>query len=67
MEVKFLCFTRTGDISMPVDSDKFHILFLILWVTTKRFVKREILRNINKSGWNPKKCSNIYSKLSKEK
>ena len=26
-EVKFLCFTRTGDISMPVDSDKFHILF----------------------------------------
>ena len=29
-EVKFLCFTRTGDISMPVDSDKFHILFLIL-------------------------------------
>lgn len=35
MEVKFLHFTRTGDISMPVDSDKFHTLFLILWVTTK--------------------------------
>ena len=27
MEVKFLHFMRTGDISMPVDSDKFHILF----------------------------------------
>lgn len=27
MEVKFLHFTRTADISMPVDSDVSHIIF----------------------------------------
>lgn len=57
VEVRCPCLTQIGKMLTPEDYDKSPMYVAISRATTMKITQRDMSQTINKSIWNPKKCS----------